>query len=199
MKMTNATRITIFRIVTIPAFIICALNTDQDEGFRIAALALFVIMGASDAVDGYLARHYNQQTRLGTVLDPVADKMLMTSAFIMVAVMPGAWGWADQARTIGALVVLIVSRDVYIVLGFVILYLVKGHADPAPNWLGKVTTTAHFLTVCALFGGVYYGNNLYVLWPLYAATLGATVASGFYYTWLGLKQLTSEDPDEEPS
>jgi CDP-diacylglycerol--glycerol-3-phosphate 3-phosphatidyltransferase/cardiolipin synthase len=141
--MTWATRITIFRILLIPVFVGLVLYYGQsrgegapDERLRYAAIAVFLIASISDALDGYLARHWNQRSRLGSILDPVADKLLMLSALIVLSVvrldnLPAFPLWFP---------ILIIGRDAILLLGALVMHLMTRHVVVRPHWTGKVAT-----------------------------------------------------------
>jgi phosphatidylglycerophosphate synthase len=104
---------------------------------RHIAAGLFFFTAATDAVDGYLARHRRQITRLGTFLDPLADKLLITSAALLLA--------SDGGHVRGfplptMVVVLIISKDVVVVVGFIILYLITAQIHIVPVFAGKLAT-----------------------------------------------------------
>jgi CDP-diacylglycerol--glycerol-3-phosphate 3-phosphatidyltransferase len=144
--------ITIARILLVAPFVICLLNL-QDPGWpwaRPAALALFAAMAISDVADGQLARRRNQVTSLGKFLDPVADKLLVTCAVILLG-MP----------TIGVpgfilpnwVVVLAVGKDLIVVIGFLLIYLAVGRIFISPSLPGKACTVCQLILVVAVLLG----------------------------------------------
>ena len=190
MTMTVANRVTVFRIALIPLFVILALQVPEDETFRIYAVLCFSIMGALDLLDGFLARRMHEETKLGAILDPIADKILMSIAIVLFALQPEVWG--VHARGFRALAVVIVSRDLYLMTGFLILLHVKGKAKVRAHRLGKLAAHFQFLTAVTALLGVYINNDTAIL-SLYALTALATVASGVYYTVNGMRQLNDHD------
>lgn len=157
--MTNAklswpNRITISRILLIAPFVACLLHL-QDEALnpwpRYAALAVFALMAISDGLDGYLARRLEQRTRLGAFLDPIADKILITCAMIML----GYEGTAVPGKEIPDIVVVAaIAKDATIVLGFMVIFFMTGHAFVRTRFSGKVTTAVQLITVLSV-----------LLWP----------------------------------
>jgi len=142
-------RITLLRLLLVPPFIVLVMNQNEPgwAWARHAALGVFVLMGLSDAVDGLLARRLNQRSRLGAILDPLADKVLIVCAVVMLAwphtSVPGAAlpNWA---------VVIVVGKDLWVVLGFVVVYLVTDRFRVQPTLAGKVCTMGQLVTVGAV-------------------------------------------------
>ncbi len=129
--LTVANFITLFRIILVPVIIWSLLT-----GATASAFALFLVAGLSDAVDGAVARTFNQQSELGTVLDPIADKVMLVSVFIMLAYLEQIPLW---------LAILVVSRDLLIVAGFIVAFLLGRPADVKPLWVSKANTAAQIL------------------------------------------------------
>lgn len=154
MKLNWANRITILRVLLIVPFIIFMLKiNDWDlEGYkrdliRYAATLTFIVMAVSDAVDGYLARKKHQITKLGTFLDPMADKLLITSACILLY---SERGHVDGFRLPGTVVVLIISKDLLISFGFLIVYFITGRVRIVPVFAGKLATTLQLVMVTGI-------------------------------------------------
>jgi len=149
--MTTANKITITRILLIPVFVMMAIyygrgvqRGEPEEWQRWAAIAVFVIAAASDGLDGYIARRYNQRSRLGVVLDPIADKGLLLTGIITLSVS----NWAYEFPAWFA--VLVVARDAVIVTGTLTLHLLNGSVHVRPSWMGKTATALQMVAV-----GVY--------------------------------------------
>lgn len=146
-----------------------------------AAFAVFALASLSDAVDGWLARTFNQRSRFGAALDPVADKALMISVFVMLAVIGALPAW---------LAILVVLRDVVILSGLAVLWWRGRRPVIRPIWLSKANTGAQMmLAALALFWAAFQpGGNapLLILSWLVAAT---TVASGVAYIAGGARLL----------
>ena len=188
-RLSWPTRITLVRILLIVPFVICLLSmNDPTIGrnvqtiLRYAAIAVFLVMAVSDALDGYLARRYKQITQLGTFLDPVADKLLMTSACLLLA---SERGHVEGFTLPTTVVVAIVGKDILLVLGFAIVYLITSQIHVVPVFLGKVATALQLVMVaCVLtapeFSRVipHYPAALSVLW--WSAAIVAILATLVY-------------------
>lgn len=154
MRLNWANRITVLRILLIIPFIIFMLKMNspnvtelQSNLLRYAALLIFVIMAASDGVDGYLARKKGQSTRLGAFLDPMADKLLMTSAcLLLTSKSGGVHGFLLDP----AIVVLIIGKDVFLLVGFLIVYFITFQVRIVPVFIGKAATTLQLVMVSAI-------------------------------------------------
>lgn len=140
--MTLANKITITRILLIPVFVLLAVyygdsvhEHQPDERLRWAAIAVFLVAAGSDGIDGYIARRYNQRSRLGTILDPLADKGLLLAALFTLTF--SDWGYRFPLW----FPVLLVTRDVVVVAGSLGLHYINGHVHVRPRWTGKVATT----------------------------------------------------------
>ncbi|MFH1854737.1 MAG: CDP-diacylglycerol--glycerol-3-phosphate 3-phosphatidyltransferase [Candidatus Omnitrophota bacterium] len=179
--MNLANKITIFRVLLIPFFIASVLYYSEARPyFRFIALALFGLASLTDAIDGSIARSRAQVTELGVVLDPVADKLLIASAFISLSVIKNL----PQDLRIPAWVVLIVlTRDIIIILGSMLIYFFKGNISIKPSYLGKATTFFQMIAILAILA-VFRYHKLFV----YPAAF-FTILSGIDYVWRGSRQL----------
>ncbi len=148
------------------------------------AFAVFVAAGLTDGLDGLLARWLKQNTRIGAILDPIADKLLLSSSYIILAVMRIIPSW---------LAVVVLSRDLIIVSGVLILFLVQGGVEIKPSILGKLTTFMQLGTIFFVFLHHETGWLEVIIDPLFIATASATVISGLHYMALGAKLLNSEE------
>lgn len=150
-RLSWPTRITLLRILLIVPFVSCMLNINDvslaeptQRFLRYIAVAIFVVMAVSDALDGYLARHLGQITRFGTFLDPLADKLLMTSACLLLV---SNRGHVSGFRLPETVVVLIIGKDVLLVLGFAVVYLITSHIHIVPVFAGKLSTALQLVMV----------------------------------------------------
>ena len=143
-------RITMARMLLVPAFVILVLNIYRASFLRYLALGLFAMMAAADAADGALARRLHQATRLGALLDPIADKLLLSTAFILLGLQAVVSGWLKWPIP-DWLVVAVISRDLFILLGCAVVYFWSGMLKIAPTRLGKQTTAAQMLLVMVTF------------------------------------------------
>jgi CDP-diacylglycerol--glycerol-3-phosphate 3-phosphatidyltransferase len=145
MFLTLANQITIVRVLLIFPFVICLLKTghpEYGEWIRWSAILIFVLMAASDALDGYLARKWKQVTALGAFLDPLADKLMITCASIILSLPQTAVDGFHLPLTV---VVLIIGKDVLLLLGFSVTYFLTDSVHIKPVWAGKVST---FFQIC---------------------------------------------------
>lgn len=172
MSLTLPNLLSLLRMGLVPAFIIAVLDGQSSR-----ALWLFVVAGVTDALDGAIARWFNQQSLLGTYLDPIADKLLLTSAYVVLAfpnLNPG------QAIPIWV-TVLVLARDVLIVIVALVLYLAVGIKRFPPSWVGKLSTVFQVVAVgLVLLSGVFRDAEPAALVCLYAVG-GLTLASGLHY------------------
>jgi len=153
-RLSWATRITLVRILLLLPFVGLMLNTHDpqfNEGiqamFRYAAVAVFVLMAVTDAIDGYLARHRHQITKLGTFLDPLSDKLLITSASLLLV---SDRAYVEGFRLPETVVVLIIGKDILIVIGFLLTYLITSQIHIVPVWAGKLATALQLVMVAVV-------------------------------------------------
>jgi cardiolipin synthase len=172
---TWANLITVVRLLLVPTIVILLLHEK-----RTPALVVFLLAGFSDALDGFLARHLGQRSTLGAVLDPLADKFLLDTIYILCA-------WKGYLPP--TLAVLVVSRDVFIVSGFLVLYLFSTPPEIRPSLLSKINTACQILTAAAVLARAPET----LLHPLFYLTGGLTVASGLHYLYQGLKLFPPKD------
>jgi len=170
--------LTLIRIVAIPFFLVLLASQLYFD-----ALLVFILGAVTDALDGFIARRMNQKTSLGAILDPVADKLLLMSSFIMLGMMGGLPLW---------LVVLVVSRDTVILFGYVaISFLLDERLEVQPTIAGKLSTVFQLVTVGVVLL-MLARSQLLESWlddALVYLTAAATVISGVQYLYLGLLRL----------
>lgn len=156
--------------------------TREEPWFRIAALTTFVVAAVSDGIDGFVARAYNQKTRLGAVMDPLADKLLINLAFVFLAVNQ------ELATPVPRwMPVIILGRDVIIVLGSYLINEYFGPFRPRPRISGKLTTTFQMASIIGVLLEVRFA------YPLLMATVAISVISFFDYLYAGVRQVGNED------
>ena len=129
-------QLTMVRMLVLPFILIAMIYRQHDT-----ALWLFVAAGLTDAVDGLVARRFNQKTRLGAFLDPMADKLLLSSAFVVQALIGVLPWWVT---------ILVLSRDLIIMATVVVMILATPIRDFPPSIFGKVNTAVQFLTILAV-------------------------------------------------
>lgn len=169
--MTLANRLTILRILMTPAITILLLYK-----YTTAAIAVFVLAGITDGLDGFVARKRAQRTALGMVLDPLADKLLLVSCVVVLTILKELPRWFT---------IIIVSRDVMLIGGALILYMFVGKMSMPPSWLGKSTTVFQIATVLlAMLDNVVPGLRSAVM-PVAFLTTALTIGSGLDYVYRG--------------
>lgn len=164
--------ITLMRVILIPFFLMMIISRRV-----LVALIVFSIAGATDALDGQLARLWHQKTKIGALLDPAADKLLMTTAYIVLS-LPAL----NSPNMIPLwLTATVVGRDVVIVSGAFIAYRIKGQKSFPPFFLGKVSLICQVGTVfLVLLFNCLHISPLYLTW-IYYLTLTLTFLSGIHY------------------
>lgn len=178
MGLTLATKVTIGRILLVPFFIATVLYIYPSRSYlRWVAFGLFMTAVISDIIDGYIARTRHQKTRAGAILDPLADKILLISAFICLFIKR-----AQFPDIIFPLwfVVAIISRDVILLLGSMLIQLNTGKLDIQANRLGKLTA---FLQIACVIGVLLQWSFTKLFW---LPALAATVISGVIYIKEGI-------------
>ena len=183
MALTFANKVTIGRILAVPIFIAIVLYySPQRDYLRYWALGIFLLAMITDMVDGYIARTRQQKTRAGAILDPLADKMLLMSAFICLYKIGVFFSIVHFPVW---LVVGVISRDVILLLGAMLIYLVHGQLSLAPSQWGKASTLFQALSIIGML----------LQWPdfleLWYVTIVLTTVSGVGYIYNGIKVLNA--------
>ncbi len=139
------------------------------------ALFLFFVAGVSDALDGFLAKRYGWHSRLGSILDPLADKALLVISYLCLALVEVIPLW---------LMMLVFARDLIIIIGGLAFHLLIGRYEMAPTWISKVNTTLQIVLVLALVlsNGLYALPGELLTWLVYGVSV-TTVLSGLDYVW----------------
>jgi cardiolipin synthase len=181
-QLTLANQLTLLRIVLIPAFVIFVLYGQL--GY---ALAAFLTAGLTDALDGLIARRTGKKTTLGAWLDPLADKLLLVTAFIVLTV-PNT---GLQYRLPVWLTILVISRDSAIVLTVAVVNLAIGRRTFAPSMLGKVATAVYILTCLIVLTGNYVGGWEPLIRVAVISSAAITVFSAVHYAGQVMKILNS--------
>jgi CDP-diacylglycerol--glycerol-3-phosphate 3-phosphatidyltransferase len=189
--MTVANQITVGRLLAIPVFVVLAAYYSRsiDAGaeqvaYRVAALAVFALAALSDAVDGYIARNFNQHTPFGAVMDPVADKSLLLAGVITLSLTH--WHAGLPIWFAG----LVIARDVLIVAGVLIIKHVAGRVEMGPIKSSKVCTFLQLSTVVwVLLDFWSKGGRPPALDALILVAAAFTVFSGAAYIKEGIRQL----------
>jgi len=183
MNVPNA--LTLLRIALVPVLAILLI-----QGLYIKALLVFTLTSLTDALDGFVARQFNMQTELGAYLDPVADKTMLSTCYITLAITGNMPAW---------LAVLVISRDIIILLGIAILFLMSVPFEIKPTLISKVTTTFQIITVfCILLSLSYEISHFFLLvYLLVWSTAALTMASGALYMLQGVQIINSHGQGEK--
>jgi cardiolipin synthase len=172
--------LTVLRIILVPIIIICLI-----QGQYLSALLLFVIAGITDGLDGFFARILKQKSVLGSYLDPLADKTLITSSFIALSVMGRIPAW---------LTVVVISRDCIILLGISLLSLLSIPFEVRPTLISKITTAFQLLSIFLILLISSYPFQLDEMWitAVFWLTAFLTIISGLGYLARGIKYINNE-------
>jgi len=168
--------LTLARIAACPILVLLLYEHNYD-----LALYLFIAAGITDGLDGYIAKQFNYVSNLGKVLDPMADKLLIGSTYIMLAILGDIPFW---------LVVLVMFRDLVIVVGYLIIAVMVQTVSVRPTWSSKVNTFLQIsLMVSVLLEKSAILSVPIIVDALILGVLVTTVISGIQYVWLwGIRQ-----------
>jgi cardiolipin synthase len=181
--------LTVFRMVLIPVFVSLLFY----QRF-ILALAVFVLAGVTDGLDGLLARRFDQRSQLGTILDPIADKLMLVTSFVVLSMrtvfpqplpthLPVPF-WVTVA---------VISRDVFILVGAAAINIVTGFRGFRPSWLGKINTFVQITAIAAIiFAASVPQGSGYYLPTIYTTVFAFAVLSGAHYVFF-VSKLLNED------
>ncbi|OQX65770.1 MAG: hypothetical protein B5M55_02905 [Desulfococcus sp. 4484_242] len=183
--MTIPNLITTLRIILVPIFVIYLIN-----GRFMVALTLFILAGLSDGADGLAARLLDQKSRLGSYLDPLADKFLIIAAFVVLAFRDTVPPW---------LTVTVITRDILILLGVLILFLTKQNIVIRPSVLSKLTTCFQLATIFLVLAGNDFQIFPHIIQASYIAAGILTVASGLHYMRCWFQMMGEGFPDHKGS
>jgi cardiolipin synthase len=181
--------LTVFRMVLIPVFVSLLFY----QRF-ILALCVFILAGVTDGLDGLLARRFDQRSQLGTILDPIADKLMLVTSFVVLSMrsvfpqplpthLPVPF-WVTVA---------VISRDVFILVGAAAINIVTGFRGFRPSLLGKINTTVQIVAIAAIIfaASVPFGTGYY-LPTIYTTVFAFAVLSGAHYVFF-VSKLLNED------
>lgn len=185
MTLTVANQLTLLRMLLIPAFVILVVYDRPG-----LALAVFVIAGITDGLDGLIARMSNQKTSLGAWLDPMADKLLLVTTFIVLTV-PGT-GLVNRFPL--WLTVLVISRDVLIVITVAIVNIVMGVRTFSPSIYGKVTTGVYVVSCVVLLFFNVLGRRSWLVDAAIWMSLAFTLVSGLHYIYHASRIINETPP-----
>lgn len=167
--------ITVIRILATPVIIIFFLQKDYSR-----AMVIFLVAGLSDLIDGYIARNFRQKSPLGAVLDPLADKLLVTASFLTLGYFQKIPPW---------LTVTVISRDIMILGGVIILKLFNVQFQINPARSSKWATAFQILTIFLTILGQIAAYPMFLLQLSFGLTAAFTIVSGLQYLGRGLRLL----------
>ncbi|HEV8473231.1 MAG TPA: CDP-diacylglycerol--glycerol-3-phosphate 3-phosphatidyltransferase [Methylomirabilota bacterium] len=176
-----ANSLTVLRILLIPVFV--SLLVYGRPGL---AFVVFVTAAVTDLLDGYVARRRGSQSRLGAFLDPMADKLLLISSFVTLTWLKALPFW---------IAAVVISRDVILVVGALVIHMAGGRIYPRPSWAGKAATFFQILTVVTAMGAHYFRmatTSQVMMWL--AASF--TIVSGLQYIVQGMRFLNAVHADD---
>lgn len=174
--------LTLIRILLTPLFVILLL-----KGMYTAALLVFAMAGITDGLDGFVARYFDQRTVLGAYLDPVADKLLLITAFVGLAVQKIIPGWVT---------VIVITRDLIICLGIAIITLTEKSYEVSPSIISKCTTVVQIATVLLTLLGFQVVGILSLRDAFFWITAIITTLSGLHYIYIGMQILQDTAPPD---
>ena len=170
--------LSLIRILFIPLLVILLIYEYYD-----LSLIILVLSAISDALDGFIARFFHQKTTLGAYLDPIADKLLLVTSYITLSILNIIPDW---------LTIIVISRDVIISLGVLILLINAYPLEIKPSGISKLTTLFQLLTLFLSLSYNHLGLKLTYLQIQYAITAILTIASGLHYLYRGIKIINSD-------
>ena len=181
--------LTIFRMALTPVFVSLLFY----QKF-VWALAAFVVAGITDGLDGLLARRFQQQSPLGRILDPIADKMMLVTSFVVLS-MRGVFPTPlpKHLPVPFWVTITVISRDIFILVGAAAINMVSGFRAFRPSFLGKVSTVVQIVAVAAviLAAQTRVGTGYY-LPTIYTSVFTLTLLSGIHYIFF-VSRLLNED------
>ena len=179
--MSLANRISLLRILLVPCFVASLVYyTPERDGLRFVSLAIFLVGIATDAVDGFIARSQRQQSQLGTLLDPLADKLLILSALISLSTIRAL---PDGMRIPAWFNLIVISRDTVLVTGTLLIFGFTGRWSVNPSRLGKWTIAGQMAVIPTVLLGLPFKQGLLIL------VAAMTVVSGVSYLRVGTRLL----------
>jgi cardiolipin synthase (CMP-forming) len=185
--------LTVFRMVLIPVFVSLLFY----QRFLLA-LGIFVLAGVTDGLDGLLARRFNQKSQLGTILDPIADKLMLVTSFVVLSmrsVFPQPL--PSHLPVPFWVTVAVISRDVFIIVGAAAINIVTGFRGFRPSMLGKINTTVQIFAIAAIiFAASVPSGTGHYLPTIYTTVFAFSVLSGAHYVFF-VSKLVNEDRRSE--
>lgn len=178
--------LTVTRILLTPLFVILLIKNHFTH-----ALIVFTLAGISDGIDGFIARYFNQRTVMGSYLDPIADKFLLSAAFITLAILTIIPAW---------LTVIVISRDILILVGIAVFSITNIKVNIKPSIVSKFTTAFQLATIFIVLLGFHFPAVVVAESLALWITAGLTILSGLHYMLAGVSILQAglEDTHKSP-
>lgn len=173
--MTVPNLLTFIRIFLTPYLVWLLLNNRIDH-----ALFVFFVAGITDGLDGFIARMFHQKSKLGAYLDPLADKLLLVSCFVLLGHLGLIPSW---------LVIIAVSRDAFILLGLMTLWFFQVQVDIRPTAVSKMTTLFQLFTILLVLATSIVSLPTWGLSIVFGITAALSVVSGIHYITVGIRLL----------
>ena len=180
--------LTLFRMALIPVFVSLLFYRKFEW-----ALGVFILAGITDGLDGLFARRLNQGSQLGTILDPIADKLLLVTSFIVLSLptispqpVPRHFPvpfWVTAA---------VISRDIFIIVGAAAINIVTGFRGFRPSLLGKISTTVQILAIALILVAASFPSLSGYLPTVYTTVFSFAVLSGIHYIFFASRLLNEE-------
>jgi len=184
--------LTFLRMALIPVFAITLFY-----GHSGWALLIFFVAGASDGVDGFVARRFNQESELGTILDPIADKLLMTTAFVILT-LPNVFPPIRHLPVPFWVTASVIGRDVLITASAIAIFIITDFRGFKPSWLGKLSTLVQVSAVGLILLAAIFPMLVFYLPTVYTTVVAIAVFSGIHYIF-HVARLMSEQPKKAES
>ncbi len=184
--------LTFLRMALIPVFAILLFY--GQSGW---ALLTFFVAGISDGVDGFVARRFNQESELGTILDPIADKLLMTTAFIILT-LPNIFPPTRHLPVPFWVTAAVIGRDVLIIAVAGAIFIITNFRGFRPSWLGKASTVVQIFAVgLVLIAAIFPSLRGFYLPTVYTTVFAFAVFSGLHYIYHVAKLIKDSDTIED--
>jgi cardiolipin synthase len=162
-------------------------------GYSGWALFIFVVAGVSDGIDGFVARRFNQESELGTILDPIADKLLMTTAFIILT-LPNVFPPTRHLPVPFWVMAAVIGRDVLIIAVAAAIFIITDFRGFKPSWLGKASTLVQVVAVVLiLLAAIFHSLQSFYLPTVYTTVTAFAFFSGFHYIFYVARLMREED------
>jgi len=165
--------LTFIRIIILPVFVTALIYEKNDY-----ALYLFIAAGLTDMLDGLFARIARQKTQFGAFLDPLADKLLLITSFVIFSMYEWIPKW---------LAIIVISRDIIVMLGWLLLYLVYHRTKVEPSLFGKAAILSQVMLIAYTLFSINFDIKMPVAWMFFLVAF-LTIISGIQYVYIGLKQ-----------